>query len=1148
MKHARHRRRSIPLLVAVVVATIAVCLGSRLALAESRTFYADADSHVDSCTPTSNFGTADVMYVGNDFSEFVCDAWLLLRFELTAYPGGATFRAATLHLYQHGEYSGDGSKTLGVYAAAEHWDAGIVTWNTRPGVLAFVDYANVSTGSGWREYDVSTVAQRWLGTGVTNEGFVIKANTSGSWMRSYRTISYGTGSQYRAYLVVTYDLPTPTATRTRTSTRTASVTRTATPTATRTATRTATGTITRTVTATPPPTQMATHTPTRTATRTATGTVTQTVTATLSSSRTATLTPTRTATPTTTASPTVNLTATETATATHTVTRTVTSTPPPTEMATLTPTRTATPSRTATLVGTPSATETAPATRTPSPGGDRDQDGVPDVVDNCPGTANPDQQDTDADARGDACDPDDDGDGIADEQDNCPLVANPQQGDADQDGVGDPCDQDGPGPIVEATLKPPDPVLGDRVTYSVHASNVGAAVVIRIFFDGTEVRRCAAARCDFVTPPLAQDASLGAILVAEASVRVEGSVPAGPVLATFAGLGVDSDDDGLSDMVDNCPRVYNPSQDDSDHDGVGDSCDACCVPCADSPLGAEYCCYPTYGYGDTGCREQLSYYDADRERDVYYWEEIYGMVDENGCGCWDSDGMDTATHGAATREVVEPWGCRDVSVGGHTRLVCESEQSTCEELGDRCIDDNTVLERVCNEHGLQHVEVDCEFACEFGRCTCPDTDGGWMYFREGTVLDHTDYCRAVVSEDDPHFTDWVLTEYNCGLDDAGNFIADHREVTCPYGCEYGECLCEDTDDGINATEFGHMGTEEDSCIDKRRLSEVYPQFHGSGEDRVCDVMRQEIECEGSCADGACVPATCDDGVQNQGEDDIDCGGPCDISCNLCGIDEDHLPTRFDWRQWKGRSYITAIRNQGMCGSCWAFAPVAAVEAKYNIQFTSSLVEPNLSEQNLVSECGTGDSCEGGSRLEALRYIRDTGIVDRGCFAYTSGACLVETGDHEYECVAACGGEGADTCASPQDCPRVCGDTGLAEWGSRRWSINDYDYVHGINTRRKVKDHLLCHGPLVACPSDWNHCVAVIGWDNDSDICRDAYGRSGCWIIKNSHGTINDFEEGPDGSEVWHVDGFAYIPFDGHEYSSDLENYVRFVNTVEPPAP
>jgi Thrombospondin type 3 repeat len=45
---------------------------------------------------------------------------------------------------------------------------------------------------------------------------------------------------------------------------------------------------------------------------------------------------------------------------------------------------------------------------------DVDGDGLPDVVDNCPDVANPDQQDTDGDEDGDACDADDDNDGVAD--------------------------------------------------------------------------------------------------------------------------------------------------------------------------------------------------------------------------------------------------------------------------------------------------------------------------------------------------------------------------------------------------------------------------------------------------------------------------------------------------------------------------------------------------------------------------------------------------------------------------------------------------------------------------------------------------------------------------------------------------------------
>lgn len=71
---------------------------------------------------------------------------------------------------------------------------------------------------------------------------------------------------------------------------------------------------------------------------------------------------------------------------------------------------------------------------------DPDGDGVERGEDNCILTDNPEQENLDGDARGDACDNDIDHDGLINLRDNCPAVANLDQADADGDGTGDACE------------------------------------------------------------------------------------------------------------------------------------------------------------------------------------------------------------------------------------------------------------------------------------------------------------------------------------------------------------------------------------------------------------------------------------------------------------------------------------------------------------------------------------------------------------------------------------------------------------------------------------------------------------------------------------------------------------------------------------
>ncbi|XP_068640130.1 probable cysteine protease RD19B [Aristolochia californica] len=99
-----------------------------------------------------------------------------------------------------------------------------------------------------------------------------------------------------------------------------------------------------------------------------------------------------------------------------------------------------------------------------------------------------------------------------------------------------------------------------------------------------------------------------------------------------------------------------------------------------------------------------------------------------------------------------------------------------------------------------------------------------------------------------------------------------------------------------------------------------------------------------------------------------------------------LPAEFDWRD---RGAVTAVKNQGSCGSCWSFSASGALEGA-NFLATGNLV--SLSEQQLVdcdhecdpSEPNSCDSgCNGGLMTTAFEYtLKAGGLMREEDYPYT----------------------------------------------------------------------------------------------------------------------------------------------------------------------
>lgn len=93
-----------------------------------------------------------------------------------------------------------------------------------------------------------------------------------------------------------------------------------------------------------------------------------------------------------------------------------------------------------------------------------------------------------------------------------------------------------------------------------------------------------------------------------------------------------------------------------------------------------------------------------------------------------------------------------------------------------------------------------------------------------------------------------------------------------------------------------------------------------------------------------------------------------------------LPMEFDWRNIGGKNYLSPVRNQGNCGSCYAFATMAMFESRIRI-LTNNTQTPVLSTQDIVSCSEYSQGCDGGFAYLISKYAEDFGLVQEPCFPY-----------------------------------------------------------------------------------------------------------------------------------------------------------------------
>jgi cathepsin L len=113
-------------------------------------------------------------------------------------------------------------------------------------------------------------------------------------------------------------------------------------------------------------------------------------------------------------------------------------------------------------------------------------------------------------------------------------------------------------------------------------------------------------------------------------------------------------------------------------------------------------------------------------------------------------------------------------------------------------------------------------------------------------------------------------------------------------------------------------------------------------------------------------------------------------CSGAQASTSNIPSEIDW---SAKGSVTPIKNQGQCGSCWAFSTTGSLEGAH---FNAKGQLKSFSEQQLVdcSKSYGNLGCSGGLMNSSFFYVIDHGITLESKYAYkgVQGTCHYQSAD------------------------------------------------------------------------------------------------------------------------------------------------------------